>query len=427
MATQTGRWRRQQQRNRGCAVLVGVALVTGALVFGALVLPRLAPSFDLLRLASPATPTPPPLLSPAEIGLWRGEERVNLLLLGVDARAEARNPSAQPLVALVLVTLDPVSKSGGVLSLPPELHLPQPGRESATLSAAFDAGGAAQVCQALEFNLGMPVRRYAVVGAGALSNIVDLIGGVEVYLEAPISPSGDLGTPIGAGWQTLNGAAALAYLRQSTDTFDAMRRQHTVLFAALSRLRTTDAVVKLLPRTAQLLQSLGSSLSTNLNPAEIAQLTLLAREIPETQFARLAVDEQATRLWKTPLERSVLVPVRDRLRSLRQALQQQPAAQITSESEPGVRLRIENGTQQRGLAARTRDYLQTQGFVVESIGDAEQPHRRSLIIDYRGRSQATRRLAEVLGLPLSSVVLSPSSESAVEILIILGEDYQPRQ
>lgn len=426
MATPTNSLRRQRQ-NRGCAVLAGAALAAGTLTFALLLWPRLAPGLRsaLPTLAQPSTPSPPPMLSPAEIGLWKGDERVNLALLGLDARTEVGNESAQRLAAVVLITLDPTSQSGGVLSLPPELYLPQPGRESSTLSAAFDSGGAAQVCQALEFNFGFPVRRFIVVGAGAFSAAVDLIGGVEVYLTTPLALSAaDAG--LGVGWHTLNGKSALAYLRQSADTFDAMQRQHAVLFAALDRLRTTDAAEKLLPRTAQLLQALSSSLQTNLSAPEIAQLALLARAIPPMRFARLAMDEQALQPWATPLGRSVLVPQRERLRLLREALYQQPAlAESATADEPVARLRIENGTQRRGLAAGTRDYLQAQGFVVESIGDAAQPHARSLIVDYKGYPQTTRRIAELLKLPLSSVVLSPDPGSAVEILVVLGEDYRP--
>lgn len=425
MATQTGGLRKRRQ-NRGCAVSVGAALVAGVLMFTGLALPRFAPEVSLPLLNQPATPTPPPLLSPADLGMWKGEERVNIALLGIDTRADRGSEPAQQLVAVVLITLDPASQSGGVLTLPPELYLPQPGRESGTLSTAYTNGGAARVCQALEFNLGFPVRRYIVVGAGALSAVVDLIGGVEVYTEAPIVSTNSTEAEVGIGWNTLNGTSALAYLRQSASTFDAMQRQHKVLFAGLDRLRTTDAAEKLLPRTAQILQTLSSGLQTNLTPPEVVQIALLARAIPQARFARLMMDEQAVQPWTTPTARPVLVPIRDRLRLLRESLYHQPATtEAATAAETDVRVRIENGTQRRGLAAGTRDYLQAQGFIVESIGDAAQPHSRSLIVDYRGRPQATRRLAEVLGLPLSSVQLVPNPDTGVEVLIVLGEDYQP--
>jgi hypothetical protein len=72
---------------------------------------------------------------------------------------------------------------------------------------------------------------------------------------------------------------------------------------------------------------------------------------------------------------NVLVPLRDKIRELRdQFFNSVPASPIGTAPAPtagSVRIRVENGTQINGLAARTSDRLTAQGFNIVEIDSAD--------------------------------------------------------
>jgi len=55
---------------------------------------------------------------------WNGKQRVNILILGVDQRPGERGPWRTD--TMIAVSIDPVSKSAGVLSIPRDLWVEIP-------------------------------------------------------------------------------------------------------------------------------------------------------------------------------------------------------------------------------------------------------------------------------------------------------------
>jgi len=369
-------------------------------------------------------------LSLPAIGAWRGEERINVLLIGIDQRP-GEAPATARSDALMLLTLDPVARTAGLLSIPRDLYVPLPGRGQDRINTAHAHGGPTYVMQTVEYNLGVPVRYYVRLNFASAARLIDLAGGVEIYNERDIDdpdfPDEAYGYDpfkLPAGWHRLDGRSALKYVRtrHGGSDFDRLRRQQQVVTALREALRNNSALSALLPQLPQLLQSLGNAIETNLSTIEIAQLALLAREIPDERIARVVIDETAARSWTTPQGGSVLIPIRERVRDLRaQFYNPQPKAP----SAP-LRVIIQNGTLRTGLAAGTKAYLEQRGIVVLSIGDAPQRHARSVIVDYKGQPEQTKLLAAELGLPLTSIAVALDPTSASDALIILGDDFQPR-
>ncbi len=62
---------------------------------------------------------PLPVIVPDEIESWSGEERINFLFLGVDKRCDEDGPTHTD--SVMIATVDPVSMSAGLLSLPRDL------------------------------------------------------------------------------------------------------------------------------------------------------------------------------------------------------------------------------------------------------------------------------------------------------------------
>lgn len=406
--------------------IVGLALVVLAAVV--VVLARVAgPATQRLaeRATSVAATSPPPFTL-ADLGRWRGEERVTILLLGIDQRP-GEDPGAARTDTMILFTVDPKKETAGMLSIPRDLYVPLPDRGQGRINTAHVYGGPTYAMRTVELNLGLPVQHYVRVNFDAVITLIDLVGGVEVDNPTDIDdaffPDADYGFEpfkLSAGVHTLDGRTALKYARtrHGDSDFYRIRRQQQVIMALREKFLSSDAAVKLLPNAPAILQALRDSITTDLTDIQLVQLALLARDIPSENIVRLAIDEKAVQPWTTPSGGSVVIPVRERLRELREQLLNPTAGGVSAGS-----VAIYNGTQTRGLAAAARTALEQRGYRVVAIGDAPQSSARTTVL-LRGSQRAlAERLVRDLGIAGVAVVTSPNAIGDADVVLILGDDY----
>ncbi|NBX46890.1 MAG: hypothetical protein EBT22_06780, partial [Chloroflexi bacterium] len=76
--------------------------------------------------------------SQLDVPEWSSKERVNIILLGTDRRDN--EPDVTRTDTLLIVSIDPVTKSAGVLSLPRDLWVNIPGYGFERVNTAFEIG-----------------------------------------------------------------------------------------------------------------------------------------------------------------------------------------------------------------------------------------------------------------------------------------------
>jgi hypothetical protein len=93
-----------------------------------------------------------------------------------------------------------------------------------------------------------------------------------------------------------------------------------------------------------------------------------------------------------------------------------------------VRIEVLNGTNQPGVAARTRDLLVAQGWHVVSIGDADRDdYGRTIIINYGVPEPLLEKVSADLDLqPNLSSLNGLNSTLPVDVRIVVGEDILPK-
>jgi hypothetical protein len=94
-----------------------------------------------------------------------------------------------------------------------------------------------------------------------------------------------------------------------------------------------------------------------------------------------------------------------------------------------ARVQVLNGAEVQGVATRVSDYLGRKGFELSNPGDAERAYEHTTIIDYTGRPQTRRRLADALGIQPSYVLAQPGADApaapqGADIVVVVGRDYQ---
>lgn len=419
-------------RSRGLNRFVVIGVVGLALVVLSII------TFVLLRVGGTVTQrvrsrvgTALPPLSLDTLGGWKSTERVTVLLLGIDQRPN-ENPDTARTDTMILLTLDPQTKTAGILSIPRDLYVPLPDRGQDRINTAHVFGGSQLAMRTVEYNFGIPVQHYARVNFTALITLIDLVGGIDIYnekdIDDPLFPNDSYGYDpfkLSKGWHKLDGKTALKYARtrHGDSDFYRIRRQQQVIMALREKFVSSDAITKVLPNAPQILQTLEDAIVTDLSSVEIAQLALLAKDIPSEKIARVVIDESAVLPYTTPQGAQVEVPNRERLRVLREEFLNPISTAATPETG---RIAIQNGTQTRGLAAGAKTFLEGKGFVVAEIGDAQEATTKTVIVDYKGKRRFVESLAATLGLDGTAVVTAINPNASLDALLILGDDYQQK-
>lgn len=149
-------------------------------------------------------------------------ERINILLLGVDdGDSEAAADEPKRTDVIMLLSVDPEQEKVSVLSIPRDTKVVLKGhRHPCKINAAFTYGGAVMTKQTVQSLLQIPIHYYALANWRGFIEVVDLIGGVDLYVEKDMyyhDPYADLLIDIKQGYQHLDGITAGKYIRFRSD------------------------------------------------------------------------------------------------------------------------------------------------------------------------------------------------------------------
>lgn len=110
---------------------------------------------------------------------------------------------------MILVRCDPVNSALTLLWIPRDTLVRIPGHGYQKINQANALGGAALAARVVSRNFNyIPIDFYVRIRPNALSELVDLLGGVEVFVPAVMAYrdiTGKLTINLSPDWQTLNG------------------------------------------------------------------------------------------------------------------------------------------------------------------------------------------------------------------------------
>jgi polyisoprenyl-teichoic acid--peptidoglycan teichoic acid transferase len=252
------------------------------------------PEATLAAFAGPSS-TPIPTQEP-----WEGRERVNILAMGIDRRPGQAFVSRTD--SIMVVSIDPVSNTASILSVPRDLYVVIPGHGRDRINTAFvygsrgsdEAAGASLSIQTLEYNLGIPIDHYILVDFSAVTRSIDLLGGIYVDvpydINDPTFPDMNYGYDplyIPAGLHHFDGETALKYARtrHMDNDFYRAARQQQVLMSARSQAMSLG-VAGLISRAPALYERVQSGVRTDLSLEQLVRLATTAAHIEEQDITR---------------------------------------------------------------------------------------------------------------------------------------------
>ncbi len=390
-------------------------------------------------LQAPSGPQPEP---------WDGASRVSVLVMGLDYRDWETNEGAPRTDTMILLTLDPLARTAGILSIPRDLWVNIPGgfnygriNTAYSLGEAYkypNGGGPGLAMATVEELLGVPIDYYAQIDFGAFIRFIDEIHGIKVNVKEKmkVDPLGDNNVKtLKPGVQTLNGELALAYARtRKTEggDFDRAERQQEVILAIRDRILSADILPTLIKNAPSLYQELSAGVNTNLTLEQAIKLAWLAQQIPEENIKRGVIGPpDQVLLAKSPEGDEVLKPISEKIRQLRDSIffesgpsspvaNMQPTEVIQAEN---ARLRVLNGTATAGLAARTGDYLKGLGYNIAETGNAEQLYANTTLFDYTGKPYTLKFLTEQMNVSPNRIFSRYDPTSPIDVVVILGNDW----
>lgn len=386
-----------------------------------------------------------------EIPKWNGTDRVTLLLMGLDYRDWSEGVDVPRTDTMILLTVDPLNKTAGMLSIPRDMWVNIPGFGYHRINTAYPlgegsklpGGGAGLAMKTVEQFVGVPVQYAALVDFNSFVKFIDTLGGLDMHIreEIIVDPVGQGNTKkLEPGVQALDGATVLAYARMrytKDGDFDRSKRQQEVIMALRDQIVTFNQLPDLVAKSPQLYKDLSSGIRTNLTLEQVIQLAWLGTQIDVGNIKRGVFDPHTDVNYVTAVTQDgtqeVLVPVPDRIRILRDTVfvsgsQYGPSAASGSAADlviaEAARVTIRNGTQQAGTATKAGELLRAAGVNIVSEANADRAYTVTTIVDYTGNPYTIKMMMDTLKVPNARIESKFDPNAPVDLEINIGGDWQ---
>lgn len=312
---------------------------------------------------------------------------------------------------------------------------------STKFNAAFAFGGPVCTIKTIEKLTNVRIDNFVVVDFKAFKTVVDAIGGVEVCLTTPaydpvISGKGGSGLDLPAGYSTISGEQALAFVRARETLGDGsdlsrIKRQQDFI-GSMIRGMTEKGLLTNPQMIYRVLGAITSSIKTNPEFANIQALQNFALSLGGLSPSRISfvtlpyelrgdgnvywtaeTDDlwQAIRMDQTwPLVEPAASP------------SMSPAASITlvAPKPADISLSVLNATTTVGLAKTAASEIEAKGYNIIKVGNSTKRLTQSEILYQSNQLEAAKVIAAQTGittLTLDNSLVSP-------IVLLVGTDWK---
>lgn len=223
-----------------------------------------------------------------------GNKRQNILLLGVDSNndTEADIWQGTRTDTIIIVNVDPRSKSINALSVPRDSKVYLPHNAGINkINAAHAIGGIDMTVETIENTLGIHIDKYIMIHDEAVKEIVNAMGGIDIYVEKPMhynDYTGNLHINLAKGNHRLTGEEAAGYLRFRHDALGDIgrtQRQQWFIRGLIKELQNPSVITKI----PELITLARKYIKTDMSVYEMSQYVIIAKQLDlnNTEIAML--------------------------------------------------------------------------------------------------------------------------------------------
>ncbi len=399
-----------------------------------------------------AIPPTPVVLAAPDLDLppaWDGASRINILFIGLDARDLVENEGPPRSDTMLLFTVDPISKTAGMLSIPRDMWVNIPGFGYSRINTAYSSGEGAQLpgggpglaMKTVSQFIGVPVDYYVQVDFQTFTDMINMVGCIEVFpnedmILDPIGSGTDHVKLTAGGGRQLCDWMVLAYARNrhtSGGDFDRAKRQQEVILALQKKVFDPEVFPSLIAQAPRMYEELSYGIHTNMSFEDAIQLAVLGKDISRDSIKTGVIDTTMVTFDNVILggqPASIMKPISDKIRVLRDEIfttsgPTSPIAQgdpVTLMREEEARVRLMDGTFTPGLDQRAVAFFQSQGMNITEVAPSPEVYSQTVVIVYGPKLYTLRYLQSTFGVTANQIRFSPDPASTVDIEIRLGSD-----
>ncbi len=210
-------------------------------------------------------------------------ERINLLLLGTDARPGEKDARTD---SIIVASIEPYSKKAALISVPRDSLVSLPGHGEDKINSANVIGGPELTKQTVEGLLDIKIDHYIKTNFDGFRDIIDTLGGVTIDVEKNMryrDPTDGTNIDLKKGVQLLTGKTALDYSRYRHDALGDIsrtQRQQKMLKAVAKELLQPKTMLKL----PELIPQINKAVETDLDLSGMLKLAGLAKNMENMQI-----------------------------------------------------------------------------------------------------------------------------------------------
>jgi LCP family protein required for cell wall assembly len=361
------------------------------------------------------------------------ETPINVLVMGIDRVADAQSSSADMFGGrsdtILLVRFQPQDRSIRILSIPRDSRVTIPGLGYDKINSANARGGVDLITEVLSQNLNnVTIHRYVRVTTDAFRELVDLVGGVEVYVPYDMQYTDvtqKLEIKLKQGKQTLNGEQAEQFARFRNDSLGDIGRvqRQQILIKALGKKLQSPRIIIRIPQLRQLLQK---QIDTNLTKQEILSLAAFCQGLDKENIKMVMLPGHYSRPEEYNLSYWIISsPEKNQVMEQYFELNSDSngAYRYTRHSLNRIRIAIQNGTPNPELPVAVAKYLEKRDFRhVYLSKNSSLPTQTTQIIAQQGDYKSAQMLQRILA--FGEVDASSTGDLNSDLTIRVGADAQ---
>lgn len=343
--------------------------------------------------------------------------------------ADLKNPqfsySAEQDDAAMLVRVDEAAKSVGFVSLPTHMLIIDPDDAEVEVASLMQSGDYSRLVQSVSLFLGVEISHITLTDFRMLEKLVDEIGGVDVNVPQEIDDPYVGNTIIRAGDNSLNGQAAMEFIRATNlfGGFEATATDRAIFTEALiSKVLVSNQV-----ELATVLSNAANYVDTDWKSSDILStadkfkpfdsITFFAASIPCTReesksgSATYACDD-------------------DDLEEFMNAIKEghDPSAPSKSDSDAAgskITIEVRNGSGVNGAAATLGAILENSGYTVKGVGNTNDDtlYPETLVV-YTGTGSEAEAETVIRDIGAGRAVEGGDFyTSNADVIVIIGTDW----
>ncbi len=365
----------------------------------------------------------------SNISQYQLKKPMNILVLGVEPVPGTIEGSPESFAGnsdtMLLVRVNPSDKTIRVLSIPKGTMISIPEKGLNKVSQANASGGPVLAARVVSRSLSnAPIHRYIRISTSSMEQLVDQLGGVEVFVPKPMQyrdSAQRLSINLVSGWQTLNGEQAQQYVRfreEGSGDLERVKRQQTMLLALRERLWSP----KVLPRLPQLTRVMRKYFDTNLKLDEMMALANFTLKVERDNFQMTLLPGIFSALSADPdsywLDLNGKAKLLADYTGVNLASLKQNTKPLTS-----LKIAVQNTDNRPAQTQKVIEALKQQGFAkVYAVPNWLDKQAKSEIIVQKGNKQAAEELQQILG--INHIDVSATGDIKSDLTIRIGKDWK---